>query len=288
MQDDSREMEEKLLRALLLPPDPSEEPTEAELEEALDFELQKDEKEMDVELIDFCARRLCEMHGLKVGEELPPRRRPSRKAPTGRRGTMLRWGRRLAVAAAALVVLVVAAEGIARRSALKSYSSEDGEQHIVNYYGHTQGLVSGADADPAVREEGVERQSLNVQSIEEAENFLGYAIPWPSYLPDGLTSVLFEAGAYWIRDDVSALYSDGGDRQVSISMDRMYSVSVSSTSYEENGPGRTIRLDNGQEVYLSMNVDRYWGLITDGKTKYYISVKGYDEETLIRIFNSIE
>ncbi len=289
MQEDSKDVEEKLLRALLLPADPSEIPTEAELEEALDFELQKGEKEMDVALIDFCARRLCEMHGLKTTDEPPPRRRLNRKEPAAkRRGTVLRWGRRLALVAAVMAVLVVAAEQIARKSALKSYSSEDGEQHIVNYYGHTQGLVSGADAEPAIREEGGERQELDVQSIEEAEAFLGYPIPWPRYLPDGLTDALFRVYAYWILDDVSAIYTDGGDRQINISMERRYAEGISSTAYEENGPGRTVRLRSGAEAYLSMNVDRYWGLITDGKTSYYVAVKGYDEETLIQILNSIE
>ena len=70
MQEVSKELEEKWLQALLSPPDPSEVPSQAELEEALDFELAKDAAGMDVELVAYCAQQLCERYdcGARAGE----------------------------------------------------------------------------------------------------------------------------------------------------------------------------------------------------------------------------
>lgn len=315
MQEDSKEQEKKMLQALLSPPDPAEVPTQAELEETLDAELAKDAADMDVELIAFCAQCLCELHGCVAadGEKNAYKQMRSKARRRTRRAAIMRWVRRTGAAVAVLMLSLVAGEWATHKPAsVVTYHSDDGEQYVVEDVGSEKGILPGADAeekwDDEIDETGPHTEGewfeveedvreLETDDPQEAIAFLGYPVRYPTWLPPNPGVASCEVHMYAMSDVLNVQYAPAkealsqgvkeGEKRIRINIRRDYLDEGRKTMYEENGPGRTLRLSSGSEAYLSSNMDWLWSVIIEPPSRYYISVHGYDEETLIRVLESI-
>ena len=77
------------------------------------------------------------------------------------------------------------------------------------------------------------------------------------------------------------------DRHVRLTFTYNRDISGTGSYYEQDGEGKILKLDNGAQIYTATNVQSLWGLYQEEKVSYHIDVIGYDEDTMIKIFNSI-
>ena len=261
-----------------------------ELQAIIDEQIDLPWRKIDSELLRRCYALLKGPEESGAGEEREKRTEASLQAlrmrirqeeeHKGRRHTGIS-GWRLAAAMAAALLLLFAAPLI-RRPAFRGGTSPDGQDYIV--MGIAQNRLGAAEADMSGRPEDEDFVMLN--SPDEIPDHFGYRIALPGWLPEecGIEEIaaLCTAG----MDMLDIIYGRE-DRQVRLTFTYNRDISGTGSYYEQDGEGKTIQLDSGADIYTATNVQSIWGLYQVDKVSYYINLIGYDEDALIRIFNSI-
>ena len=189
-------------------------------------------------------------------------------------------GWRLAAAMAALLLLFAAP--LIRRPSFRSGTSPDGQDYIV--MGIAQNRLGAAEADMSGRPEDEDFVMLN--SPDEIPDHFGYRIALPGWLPEGCAIEEIAALCTAGMDMLDIIYGRE-DRQVRLTFTYNRDISGTGSYYEQDGEGKILKLDNGAQIYTATNVQSLWGLYQEEKVSYHIDVIGYDEDTMIKIFNSI-
>lgn len=190
-------------------------------------------------------------------------------------------GKAAAVTAVAAILLFAP---IAGRRLFRAYVSPDGQDYIV--MGISQSRYGIAEADISDRPE--DEDFVILQSRDEIPGYFGYAIDLPAWLPEDITAEEIAALRTGIMDTLDIIYKDkDNEKQIRITFSYDREIAGTASYYEQDGEGRTLRLDNGADIYMSTNVQSVWGLYQEEKVSYYVSMIGYGEDVLIRIFNSI-
>ncbi len=159
--------------------------------------------------------------------------------------------------------------------------SPDEEQYIVYGVDVPKEGVSRADNTAP------ENEQIDVPDIQTLEALLGHSVSLPKWMPPGLKEpeiVLLNSSS---EKSVDVYYEHKNPPQRAVSLLISYPNERGATYYEQDRAGKNIQLANGASIYVATNVQSIWGLYTDTNIEYYISLIGYDENTLIQIFNSI-
>ena len=262
-----------------------------ELQAIIDEQIDLPWRKIDSELLRRCYALLKGPEEGGAGEEREKRTDASLQAlrkrirqeeeNKRRKACLSLRGWRLAAAMAAALLLLFSAPLI-RRPAFRGGTSPDGQDYIV--MGIAQNRLGAAEADMSGRPEDEDFVMLN--SPDEIPDHFGYRIALPGWLPEGCgieeIAALCTAG----MDMLDIIYGRE-DRQVRLTFTYNRDISGTGSYYEQDGEGKTIQLDSGADIYTATNVQSIWGLYQEDKVSYYISLIGYDEDALIRIFNSI-
>ena len=262
-----------------------------ELQAIIDEQIDLPWRKIDSELLRRCYALLKGPEEGGAGEEREKRtdaslqalrKRIRQEEENKRRKTLLSLrGWRLAAAMAAALLLLFSAPLI-RRPAFRGGTSPDGQDYIV--MGIAQNRLGAAEADMSGRPEDEDFVMLN--SPDEIPDHFGYRIALPGWLPEGCGIVEIAALCTAGMDMLDIIYGRE-DRQVRLTFTYNRDISGTGSYYEQDGEGKTIQLDSGADIYTATNVQSIWGLYQEDKVSYYISLIGYDEDALIRIFNSI-
>ena len=262
-----------------------------ELQAIIDEQIDLPWRKIDSELLRQCYALLKDPEEAGAGEEREKRTEASLRAlrkrirqeeeNKRRKACLSLRGWRLAAAMAAALLLLFAAPLI-RRPAFRSGTSPDGQDYIV--MGTAQNRLGAAEADMSGRPEDEDFVMLN--SPDEIPDHFGYRIALPGWLPEGCGIVEIAALCTAGMDMLDIIYGRE-DRQVRLTFTYNRDISGTGSYYEQDGEGKTIQLDSGADIYTATNVQSIWGLYQEDKVSYYISLIGYDEDALIRIFNSI-
>lgn len=262
-----------------------------ELQAIIDEQIDLPWRKIDSELLRRCYALLKGPEEGGAGEEREKRTDASLQAlrkrirqeeeNKRRKACLSLRGWRLAAAMAAALLLLFAAPLI-RRPAFRGGTSPDGQDYIV--MGIAQNRLGAAEADMSGRPEDEDFVMLN--SPDEIPDHFGYRIALPGWLPEGCgieeIAALCTAG----MDMLDIIYGRE-DRQVRLTFTYNRDISGTGSYYEQDGSGKILKLDNGAEIYTATNVQSLWGLYQEEKVSYHIDVIGYDEDTMIKIFNSI-
>lgn len=134
-----------------------------------------------------------------------------------------------------------------------------------------------------------------IHSWEEANRLLGFTLSKPKWIPSELQLeeivvsplenhifiyVYYEIASGFKRENLS-------ERNITLQyhyFDRLEGRAL----FEQNEKGRILHLENGKEIYVSQNIETVWGLVVESNVMLSGFLNGYDEDTLLRIFNSIE
>ncbi len=262
-----------------------------ELQAIIDEQIDLPWRTIDSELLRRCYALLKGPEESGAGEEREKRTEASLQAlrkrirqeeeNKRRKACLSLRGWRLAAAMAAALLLLFSAPLI-RRPAFRGGTSPDGQDYIV--MGIAQNRLGAAEADMSGRPEDEDFVMLN--SPDEIPDHFGYRIALPGWLPEGCgieeIAALCTAG----MDMLDIIYGRE-DRQVRLTFTYNRDISGTGSYYEQDGSGKILKLDNGAEIYTATNVQSLWGLYQEEKVSYHIDVIGYDEDTMIKIFNSI-
>ena len=262
-----------------------------ELQAIIDEQINLPWRRIDSDLLRRCYALLKDPEEAGAGEEREKRTEASLRAlrkrirqeeeNKRRKACLSLRGWRLAAAMAAALLLLFAAPLI-RRPAFRGGTSTDGQDYIV--MGTAQNRLGAAEADMSGRPEDEDFVMLN--SPDEIPDHFGYRIALPGWLPEGCGIVEIAALCTAGMDMLDIIYGRE-DRQVRLTFTYNRDISGTGSYYEQDGEGKTIQLDSGADIYTATNVQSIWGLYQEDKVSYYISLIGYDEDALIRIFNSI-
>lgn len=261
-----------------------------ELQAIIDEQIDLPWRRIDSDLLRRCYALLKGPEEAGAGEEREKRTEASlralrqrlRQEEEGKRQERHKGigGWRLAAAMAALLLLFAAP--LIRGPAFRGDTSPDGQDYIV--MGVAQNRLGTAEADMSGRQE--DEDFIILQSVEEIPAHFGYAIALPEWLPEGCgikeIAALRTAG----MDMLDIVYTDE-DKQVMLVFTYNRDISGTGSYYEQDGEGKILKLDNGAQIYTATNVQSLWGLYQEEKVSYHIDVIGYDEDTMIKIFNSI-
>lgn len=266
--------------------------TAQELRDLMQEELEKPYHQIDNELVDLCSQAICEMRGIKFDDmeqakELSKTQLLCRIADQKKKKAhfyfrRIRIGHVVALALS-LMLLLVMADILLNPNSILHVQSPDGEDYIL------QGTEQESKVMPISVADTGERvpKEVSVTDLSKVFEELGYQLPMPTWMPENSNFFKADVIVDSASDDVTLRYKEGDDRQIIIGIVRLYSPRGTSTYYEQNEPGKTIMLSNGDTAYIAQNVDVPWGLYESGDFTYHISCKGYDEDTLIKIMNSI-
>ncbi len=261
-----------------------------ELQAIIDEQIDLPWRRIDSDLLRRCYALLKGPEEAGAGEEREKRTEASlralrqrlRQEEEGKRQERHKGigGWRLAAAMAALLLLFAAP--LIRRPAFRGDTSPDGQDYIV--MGIAQNRRGMAEADMSGRPEDEDFVMLN--SPDEIPAHFGYRIALPGWLPEGCgikeIAALRTAG----MDMLDIVYGRE-DRHVRLTFTYNRDISGTGSYYEQDGEGKILKLDNGAQIYTATNVQSLWGLCQEEKVSYHIDVIGYDEDTMIKIFNSI-
>lgn len=186
------------------------------------------------------------------------------------------------LAVAALVVLMVGAPALYVHQTYRVSTSPNEQQYtVVGLQTHDVGLAKAGIGRSAVG------TTMKVDSLEAIPAYLGYTVELPTWLPEGCTlkNITLDRGLDY--DSLYIVFAGDHEKKISISLTLFSDRSGHSISYEQEKKGHQRILENGISVYVANNINSVWGIIQSSNKDYSIDAIGFDETTLIRIFNSI-
>lgn len=140
---------------------------------------------------------------------------------------------------------------------------------------------------PAVTEYAAPQ--LHFYTMEDMTDCVRMDVPLPAYVPEAFA---LSRGVYVIDDDWESvtLRMGASDGEWMIYEYSRYSTDMAegmNMSVEQNEEGRRITLDSGRQAYLSSNMDVLFALVPGGRSMISVHLKGCDEQTLLRVLQSL-
>lgn len=287
-----RRQDESMDKAALLEALGSEEGakqfSDLELHALIEAEFSKPDTQMDCALLDACCR-LLERRQSPFGERAIAR---SEKKGFGQFKRFMRKSRALEtgkgifrfkpLAAALLLAAMVLAPMLIPHRDFKIIITPDEQDYLIMGMRQNQTGVASAAGDKKVKK----FRNVKPKSIEEIPAILGYDIRLPGWMPEGLK--LSEIDIVQTIDfDEVLLAFEGDSKRISVEITYYESREGSGESIPQDGKGKTIRLNNGESIYLAHNMQSIWGLHQSSMQDYFIDAIGFDEDVIVKLFNSI-
>lgn len=240
------------------------------LETLLQFEMERQDRPADMELVTACEELLWQIHthGQLIFED---KRKENQAELTRRldqdrnRAAVIRLVLRAAAVAAVVLVLFVVGDGILNREWLSTRSTDDGQQYMVQGQVLDPGLVEKGNAAG-----GETTSSLTTTKWDEVVAFLGMEPAVPTQLPDGWSTELYYAARFeeeLILHVSYSSYSNEEDPTATLFFlwDHYFSAKDAELAMEQNADGEWIEIGDMQ-VYMTANLERNRFVWIDGMT----------------------
>lgn len=266
--------------------------TVRELHEMIQEELAKTDREVDNELVDQCSKLLCEMYhcgseDVDIAKERSKLQLLHKIANQKKaKHFFLPWCRctvRVAIMTITLLLIVGLADILLNPYSVLRVQSPDGGDYIIQGANQDNVLIPSSIADIGEREP----KDITATNMKMVFEELGYEFSLPSLMPEEVAFSKANISVDSTSDRVTLRYKSESNKQIIIAVVRLYSARGTSAYYEQNEPGKIVELPNGDTAYIAQNVDVPWGLYETEDLTYQISCVGYNEETLVKIINSI-
>lgn len=281
-----QEQKERLTR--LVDGAAAEDISEPELEKLAEAELSRAEAGGDMEIVAMCDELLCRTHDVSYKQVMESNRESFRRGLRMRlraqrlsAGGMRSYVVRLTATAAVMILCATMAETIALVWKTKIHQTSDGEQLIVEPEKVGESIIATSEADCEIE------QCWELDDVDEAYEKLGYRFSLPYWLPDDVTLKDIDGEQNSNFDIVSFRYVSTDDKLIIIDYYRFNDAKESSIAHEQNEGGRTISLTSGRPAYVAQNMEVIWGMVSHINGFYQVSCRGYDEETLLKILDTI-
>lgn len=272
---------------------------ERRLIETINWELHQTTRAADVGLIEACQSLLLELHmheidtqKINIPEEIALKTKIKMNMAavqtrvTGRK-RIRRIGKntlRIAIATAAVLALIFATEILFRREWLGGISTEDQQDYLVQGTVVDPGMVQSGTAD-----EEVEFRECYSEDFAEASSILTFKPPMPTWMPEGWAPLGYFAFAYEAQEQFTATYQKTGTQKFMTYDVRAIHDLVKDTKIfaEQNETGIERKLESGQLVYLSMNLEIPTCIWSKDEKTFLISGP-LTEDEILQVINSIE
>ncbi|MGI6215508.1 MAG: DUF4367 domain-containing protein [Christensenellales bacterium] len=258
----------------------------------LEQEFKKGDYDIDVQTVEACLQILWDRHAYMTEKQLEKSKRRSlrkfrRSIRTSNiKHTINRFYNHFSLKPIATVLIICAVAAIPLISLKPNYIislSPDEEQYIVS--GVQQNSIGAAKADI---DDDFSQMNIKLNSVDEISTLLGYDVPLPSFIPEECVLDEISVDKTSVLDSVFVAYAKGNDKSISISIEKFYSRVGYKSYYEQEKKGRIVMLENGKKIYTADNINSVWGIYHTPNIDYSIDAMGFDEDTLLKIFNSIE
>lgn len=254
---------------------------------AIQKEMERGEYDMDTELIDACSQLLWNRHSTITPRQLGKIERRSFKrfrryikrstAPSQPKRFPLR-----PVVAVAMLLFLIVSPLLVTNPPFKIIMPNHEEQYLVVGIKKNDTGIARASMN-----KGTIGTTIELDNLEAIALHLGYTIELPAWIPEECTLekvVLDRDAAY---DELFVTYAGQDDKRVSILVTYYETREGHSASYEQIEKGQQVFLQNGASVYVANNINSVWGLYQSSNVDYYLDTKGFEQEVLLKIFNSI-
>lgn len=229
------------------------------LYDIIDYESSKPSEVMDNSLINLCSQML-----VNLSEEVQFKtnkrkiwRNIKRKMNVADKGkassSSPRWGMRIAIITASLILVFFAVDLVFTRQWLIPRQSDDEQQYIIEANTLAPGIIPTVNANTVQRDIAM----LTSSSLQDISDFLSYTPILPAWVPEGwnvenYTAILLDDG-----HEVIISYSKVGEKYF---MQFGYRQSSNLTNlemkYHQNKAGTQENVGNNLKVYFSQNYDR--------------------------------
>lgn len=256
---------------------------ESRLEALIDAEAERTDRPADMELVTACEELLMMLHGEKPEHYQQMTRRICQRIIHRERKRkpiilILQWG--MVVAAAAL--LFVGAYNIHWYS--YSFCPTPNEQQ-QEYVRSIEYLIPRPQAEAAF----VESEYIRTESLQELDQWLGFASCLPSFPGSDWQLQFAEAGRGMAPLHVSAMYRNADWQTMSINVEYFHGKDLVEYEFEQSYEGRMVHM-GGHDVYVTMNVEHNMLICLKANMLVYITSREPQEELLpimIRILDQI-
>ena len=253
------------------------------LDAIVNAELRKPEAEMDMGLFNACQTLLWDLNSpdpyvSKMEEE---KARLKKAIERKERVRSLRDKSLAAVGAAVMILgLTFVGDPLLTRQWLTGEQRGDEQQYIISGKERDPGLLGEANA--LQRNEEVE---VTTESLEELIQVMGYKPALPEWLPQGwkVDSYYFYGSVMF--DNVSVKYTKE-DNSLMYTLKSYHDSDFANVSIEQNKQGECV-IQDGQEVYISMNLNRTVCTWSNDLTLYTL-FGPLNREDLLKIISSIK
>ncbi len=257
------------------------------LNAAIDAELSKTTEAADLELVQACQGLLWDIHMQGASwEGRTEQSLENAKRKLNRRlkaQGIRKYALRTVAAAAALLLIAFAAEVLIHREWLDGNSTLDEQDYVVK-----SNVV-----DPNMVESGTAAVNDSFRMVEstdfdEACSILSFQPAMPTWIPDGWKIVRFQSQCLDGLEDFYVSYQNPqNEKHMKFEIHFSRNLDIGLGMYaEQNKSGKTITLNNGLSVYLSLNLEIPVCTWTTSNTVYLLSGP-FTEAELIKIMNSI-
>lgn len=272
---------------------------ERRLIETINRELHQTMRAADLGLIEACQSLLLELHTHKIDTQkisIPVEPALEAKitanmaavqARVAGRKRIRRIGKnalRIAIATAAVLALVFATEFLFLREWLGGTSTEDQQDYLVHGTVVDPGTVQSATAG-----EDVEFRECYSEDFAEVSSILTFEPPMPTWIPEGWTLLGYYAFAVDSQEQFAATYQKAGVQKFfTYEVRAIHDLGEDIKTYaEQNEHGIERRLENGQLVYLSMNLEIPTCIWSKDEKAFFLSAP-FTEDEILQVINSIE
>lgn len=250
-------------------------------------QMERGEYGMDNELIDTCTQLLWNRHSTITQKQLEKSKHRSikklrqlmkRSAASSRpKNFHLR-----PIAIAMMIILIIAFPMLIANPPFKVSTTHDGEQYLV---------VGIQKNDTGIARASMNRDTIGttveLNSVEAIAPLLGYAMELPSWIPKECSIENITLARDVAFDELLVIYAGGNGKRISLLVTYYDTRDGHSAGYEQVKKGHLRELQNGASVYVANNINSSWGLYQSSNMDYSIDLIGFDESTLIKVFNSI-
>lgn len=247
-------------------------------------ELRKPDQDINNKWIDECITLMKEVDNVEIAN-MSKRAENARQSilsitPPHKRRELI-WIKAVSCIAAC-IVLIFGIGLIGHFTWIKGIQTQDTQVYFVE--GHEITLGNEANADDVSTRIG----ECETGDFDEFCTFLGFAPPQPTWLPEG-----WEIWDYYaFVDECDQFYAvtyakEGEQYHLTYIHETADDVETLAISIPQDGTGNYVTLDNGLNIYLTMNVDRPVAVWTTTNGCSNISGPVTTEE-LIKIISSIQ
>lgn len=242
------------------------------LEEIVDKELEKPEASADMELIDGCENLLWE---LNTNGKLPfsshldqnTARIMKRIDRERKQHVTLKLSLRTLVATAAAFILMVVTDGALNHGWFRQYSTEDGQQFVIEGQAIDPGFIDNGTADEVT--EPVEFSSADWQQMVD---FLGYTPIRPAWLPENWEEKEYYAFKSPDINTFTVFYQNTIDEAATLifNADSYHNNDEAYETFEQNADGELVQV-NDQQIYVTENMERLRYVWKKSQTLYTLT-----------------